>query len=93
VGTERSPGIGKGGASAGAEGEGQGLLWQGHCCVGCSNAAQERDKARAERDAVHAKMREARDVIRKGWDNLVMLVEEKRVAISEERGAMEYKIV
>jgi hypothetical protein len=42
---------------------------------------------RVEKDAVHAKVREARNVTRKGWDDLVILVEEERTAILEERGA------
>jgi hypothetical protein len=35
---------------------------------------------------VHAKSREAKDAARKGWDDLVALVEEERMEISEERG-------
>ncbi len=42
---------------------------------------------------VHTKVREARYAAKKQWDNIVTLVEEERVAISEERGGMEYKIV
>ncbi len=60
---------------------------------GGTTAMQERDKARGERDMAHAKVREVRDTTRKGWDDLVTLVEEECVAILEERGGMEYKIV
>ncbi len=60
---------------------------------GVATAARERDEARAGKNAAHTKAREARDTARKGWDDLVTLVEEECAAISEERGGMEYKIV
>jgi hypothetical protein len=41
---------------------------------GAATAAKHRDKARVERDVVHAKVREARDTTRKGWNDLVTLV-------------------
>jgi hypothetical protein len=55
---------------------------------GAATATKERDRARVERTA-HTKVREARETARKGWDNLVTLVEEERAAISEERRGME----
>jgi hypothetical protein len=60
---------------------------------GTATATRERDKTRLERDVVHAKEREARDATRKGWDDLVMLVEEERAEILKERVDMEFKIV
>jgi hypothetical protein len=54
---------------------------------------RKRDKARAEKNAVHAKAREARDATRKGWDDLVMLVEKERASVSEDRRGIEFKIV
>ncbi len=59
---------------------------------GAATAAREMDEARAEKDVVHAKAREARDAARKGWDNLVTLVEEERAAILEERRAWSIKL-
>ncbi len=60
---------------------------------GMATSMREREEARVERDMVHAKVREARDTTRKGWDDLMTLVEERIMAISEERGGIEYKIV
>jgi hypothetical protein len=60
---------------------------------GVTTAARERDKARAEKRVAHSEAREARDAIRKGWNNLVMLVEEERMAILKERKCMEIEIV
>ncbi len=60
---------------------------------GVATAAMERDEARVERDEVHAKAREVRDTTKKGWEDLVTLLEEEHATILEERGGMEFKIV
>jgi hypothetical protein len=53
---------------------------------GATTTTRERDEVKAERDAVHAQAREARDTTRKGCNDLVTLVEEECAAILEERG-------
>ncbi len=54
----------------GCKGEGRGPLQQDAATWGAATAARERDEARAEKDGVHAKAREARDAARKGWDDM-----------------------
>jgi hypothetical protein len=60
---------------------------------GRNTATQGVATATRERDAAHAKARDARDTTRKEWDNLMTLVEEERATLLEERGIMEFKIM
>jgi hypothetical protein len=60
---------------------------------GMATTTREREKVRAEIDAINTYAREARDATRKGWDNLVTQAEEERMVISEERRGMEFKVV
>ncbi len=61
--------------------------------MGCGNHCEGERQGQGREKRSHTKAREARDAIRKGWDDLVTLLEEECTGISEERRGMEFKIV